>query len=56
MFTAIAGTILTVINWRIYCISQDIYAVSKELLDVNIVILQVSKRVLDQTTLLQEKI
>ena len=54
--TAIAGVILTYINWRILTISRDIYTVSKDLLDVNLAIHEVSKELLVHTITLQEKI
>ncbi len=54
--TAILGVILTYINWRILTISKDIYRVSEELLDVNIAIYEVSKKLLVHTITLQEKI
>tara|TARA_R110000824_G_scaffold3331_6_gene15792 strand:+ start:1074 stop:1241 length:168 start_codon:yes stop_codon:yes gene_type:complete len=54
--TAIAGIILTYINWRILTTSKDIYRVSEELLDVNIAIYEVSNKLLAHTITLQEKI
>ena len=56
LLTALAGIILTYINWRILQISKDIKQLSQDLLDVNVVILEISKEVLQHTKTLQEKI